>query len=292
VHQQTVLEAINSVTEILKEGGNQNPSFEAKYIVAAILDIKVLDLYLCLEKQLDRQQSLTLYTIVDRRLKNEPLQYIFGKTEFYGLEVKVNPSVLIPRPETELLASRIIDDNRYQLKADYRSNDCFKVLEIGTGSGVIAIALALNFPDWSIDAIDISKEALAVAEINNAAHKANVSFVQSDLFKNVTGKYDIIVSNPPYIRAEDFARLPKEIIQYEPHHALLAAEDGLYFYRQILSQAANYLKQKGSIYFEIGYNQAEAIKEIASYNHFSITNVDKDYNQHNRILTVRSKVQS
>ena len=217
-----------------------------------------------------------IFKIASRREKHEPLQYILGETEFYGYKIKVNKNVLIPRPETELLVEKIIFEEK-------RANS---VLEIGTGSGAIIIALAKNLDLKIIDAIDISKTALKKAKQNSALNNIEINFFQSDLFENITAKYDLIVSNPPYISQEEYEQLPIEIKYYEPKSALQADNNGLYFYKKILQNAKEHLTESGKIYFEIGYDQAEKITEIAKKNGFSNIQVFKDLNGFERILSV------
>ena len=213
------------------------------------------------------------------RLKNgEPVQYIVGNVDFYGQEMIVNKNVLIPRFETELLVEKTIGliKKYFDKKVD--------ILDIGTGSGCIAITLN-RMLDASVDAIDISNSALEVAKKNNILNKTNVNFFQSDVFSNVSKKYDIIISNPPYISKKE--KIMDIVYNNEPHIALFAPDDGLYFYNQILKESQKYLKDKFIIAFEIGYLQGEKIKEIA-YNYMNNIEVivDKDYNNFDRFVFI------
>ncbi|MFC1888050.1 peptide chain release factor N(5)-glutamine methyltransferase, partial [Candidatus Cloacimonadota bacterium] len=213
---------------------------------------------------------------IKRRVHHEPLQYILGKTEFYGYNFIVDPSVLIPRPETEYLVEKVIEDC-----ADARS-----ILEIGTGSGCIAITLAKEMNNIEIDAVDLYPEALKTAALNCEKNNAEVNFLQSDIFSNIAKKYDAIISNPPYISEKAYVDLSDEIKYFEPATALLAGEDGLYFYRQILKDAGNFLKDNGKIYLEIGHDQAEAIKLIAEKYGFTNIEIIKDLNGFDRIMII------
>ncbi len=199
-----------------------------------------------------------------------------GETEFYGYKIIVNKRVLIPRPETELLVEKIINEEK---KAS-------SMLEIGTGSGAIVIALAKNLDNIKIDAIDILKDVLKIAEQNAKLNNVEINFFQSDIFENVTDKYDLIISNPPYISQTDYEELPVEIKDFEPKSALQAMNNGLYFYNEILKYAKEYLTESGKIYFEIGYDQAEKITEMAMKNGFSDIQGFKDLNGFDRIVRI------
>ena len=206
--------------------------------------------------------------------ENRPLQLILGETEFYGCKIKVNLDVLIPRPETELLVEKVLREN-------VRS-----ILEIGTGSGAIAITLAKQMKKVKIEATDISEKALNTARQNVELNNVSIEFIQSDIFENIKSKYDIIVSNPPYISKKEYNNLAPEIKDYEPEISLLAEEEGLFYYKKILANAKDYLTDNGKIYFEIGYDQAEKIKEIAKENGFDEINVFKDLNGFDRIIRI------
>lgn len=212
-------------------------------------------------------------------LENIPVQYIIGYTYFYNLKIKVNKNVLIPRFETELLVEEVIKRVSLEDKID--------ILDIGTGSGCIALALKANLPNTNILAIDISQEALNVAQENAKINQIDVQFLQSDIFSNIPNfqKFDIIVSNPPYIGIND--EVDSIVINNEPHLALFAKEDGLYFYQQILQQAPNYLKPKSMLAFEIGYNQKEALEALINkYFPNSQYEFVKDFNHIDRIVFI------
>lgn len=190
------------------------------------------------------------------RLKNgEPVQYIVGDTNFYGNIIKVNKDVLIPRPETEELVEKT-----YNYIKDIFNND-IDVLDIGTGSGCIPITLKKLLPTSNLTGVDISEKALKVAEENKIINNVSITFLQSDIFKNVKGKYDVIISNPPYIREDE--EIMDIVKNNEPHLALYAKDNGLYFYKEIIKEAHNYLKDKYIIAFEIGEEQGSDIVNIA-----------------------------
>jgi release factor glutamine methyltransferase len=211
-----------------------------------------------------------------RRGKKEPLQYILGETEFYGYKFKVDRSVLIPRPETEMLVEKVIE-NAVGVK---------NILDMGTGSGCIAVSLAKELEAVSIDAVDISPETLLTAQKNADLNEVEVNFFRSDLFSEITSQYDLIISNPPYISDTEFKDLPLEIKYFEPEAALLAPEEGLFFYRKILEKAGDHLKENGKIYFEIGHAQKAAIKLIAEKNGFENIEFVKDLNGYDRIMII------
>jgi release factor glutamine methyltransferase len=248
----------------------------AEIIISHVLKIKRLDIYLHLEKKISEVQLNEIMEITARRKKHEPLQYILGETEFYGYKIIVSNSVLIPRPETELLVERIINDEK---KAK-------SILEIGTGSGAIVITLANNLNETRIEATDISIDALKIAQQNAKLNNVEIKFFRSDIFENVTGKYNLIISNPPYISPDEYELLPEEIKDHEPKFALRAKNKGLFFYNKILQNAKEHLTESGKIYFEIGYDQAKEIAEIAKRNGFSNIQVFKDMNGFDRIIRI------
>lgn len=273
---QNVLEILNWATALFESTHIENPKLNAEQIISRVLDVKRLGLYLHSSDVISEDEIKEIQSLIERRRKGEPLQYVLGETFFYDCWIFIDKNVLIPRPETEFLVEKVINENQ-KVKS---------ILEIGTGSGAIAIALAKNLNLDRIDAIDISKEALKLARKNAIENNVNINFYQSDIFENIKGKFDIIVSNPPYISGEEYEKLPAEIKNYEPINALLASENGLIFYKKILKNAKEYLTKNGKIYFEIGYDQAERIKEIANKNSFDKINVFKDLNGFNRIMKI------
>ncbi|OPX28984.1 MAG: protein-(glutamine-N5) methyltransferase, release factor-specific [Candidatus Cloacimonas sp. 4484_143] len=272
-----VFEIINWSEMQLKLAGIENPSLNAGLIISFFLGINRLELNLHADSDISQQHQILIQKAVARNSKREPIQYILGETDFYGLKIKVDKSVLIPRPETEYLVEKIINDNE---KPD-------SILEIGTGSGCIAIALKKHFSNSKIVATDISETALETAAINSEINDVIINFLQSDLFENVSGKFDIIVSNPPYIPKQEFEILPKQILEFEPENALLAADDGLYFYRAILEQAKKFLTKNGEIYFEIGHDQGNMINDFALNTGFNEIEIVKDLNGFDRIVRIK-----
>ena len=194
-----------------------------------------------------------LKEIQSQLLVHRPAQYIIGSAEFHGHSFKVDERVLIPRPETEELVDLILSEN---------PNTNIKVLDIGTGSGAIALSLAIDRDNWQVTASDISSNALELAQENAEVIDVAIDFVQSDCFQEITGKYDIIVSNPPYISETDREEVGLNVLTSEPHLALFAVEDGYAVYRKIAENAPKHLTEKGKIYLEIGYKQGEYVKKL------------------------------
>jgi release factor glutamine methyltransferase len=269
-------EIINKYTEILESSNIENPNLDTELIISHFTGINRLELILHAKDELSDVIQNNLEKAIKRRLAHEPLQYILGETEFFGLPFKVNPDVLIPRPETELLVERIISEN----------SSAKSILEIGTGSGCLAIALKKHLPKSKLTASDISEKALQIARKNATLNKTDITYIHSDLWENISERFDLIVSNPPYIPPNEFRELPAEIKNFEPENALLAQEDGIYFYRKILEKAKNFLTENGKIYFEIGYDQADRIRRIALKCGFSQLEVFQDLNGFDRMMRI------
>lgn len=216
----------------------------------------------------------------NRLLNKYPIQYLIGYVNFYGYKIYVNENVLIPRYETEYLVEKII---RYSKTF----NEKIKILELGTGSGAISVTLSKKI-NCSIDAVDISVCALKTAKKNAKENNTNINFIESDMFDKINNEYNIIVSNPPYVSKNE--KIMESVYKYEPHLALFAEDDGLYFYKKILKEANNYLMDKYIIAFEIGCTQAEKIKEIAML-YFSSKKilVEKDLTGKDRYLFIISE---
>ena len=203
-------------------------------------------------------EELQLIEEIYRKLANHILaQYIIGHAEFFGMQLKVDERVLIPRPETEELVEIILAEN---------PDGNLNVLDIGTGSGAITLALAKNRPDWTITAADISQDALDLAMENANNQGLALSFIKSDCFSEISSKYDIIVSNPPYISRVDEAEVGLNVLHSEPHVALFADEDGLAIYRRIAEESKDYLNDGGKIYLEIGYKQGQSVPVLFKEN--------------------------
>jgi len=282
---QNVLSSIQYVEEVLSNHNFDNSRFEAQYIVSHVINVNQNEVYLYKDLLLSENEKQQILSMLEERLQYKPLQYITGTGNFFAKEITVNSFVLIPRPETECLVMEIINDAESVKFGKSDVHYSLDMLDIGTGSGIIAISLKCIFPKWKVDAIDISEEALVVARSNSNHLQIDVNLFTSDIFDNVCKKYDIIVSNPPYISEHEYKLLHPEITEYEPRIALVAEENGLYFYRRILEQAASYLKPGGRIYFEIGSKQADIVKQIAADNGFELRSLRKDLNDYDRVLS-------
>ena len=210
-----------------------------------------------------------------------PVQYIVGNTNFYGYDFKVNRNTLIPRFETELLVEKT-----YNYIKKYFNKDNIKILDIGTGSGCIAITLNKLLNSCDITGIDISSEALEVAKENNISNNTNVKFIESDIFSNVSDKYDVIISNPPYISYGD-TEVMDIVKNNEPHLALYAKDNGLYFYDKIIKDSSKYLNDKFIMAFEIGYKQGKDITKIVNKYYKDINmSVEQDYSGRDRFVFI------
>jgi release factor glutamine methyltransferase len=260
---------------------------ESELLFTELLGCVRSDLYLNKEKKLDNQTSLKIAQILERRTSGEPLDYILGKSEFMGLEFKVNPNVLIPRPETEILIDTVL--KFVPQETDTRHQTSWNILEIGTGSGCIAVSLAVLLANIKIIATDISKSALEVAAENAVLNKVEdkINFITCDLFSSCDlgpGSYDMIISNPPYIPSEEIKNLSAEV-QSEPKIALDGGKDGLDFYRRIIPKSLRYLKTGGRLILEMGFGQCPSVSEM--FNHsgrLKVKEVIRDYNGIERVI--------
>lgn len=255
---QTVAQVLSWAEAEFTTAGLASPRLDAEVLLAHSLGINRAGLYARLHTVLSLPHLTQFQQLLSRRLRHEPVQYITGVQEFWSLEFTVNSHVLIPRPETEL----VVETALRLLSPDPRPPTPVpnRILDIGTGSGCIAIALATELPAAEIWATDISADALAVAETNarrnNVHHR--IRFLQGSLFAPITAQqqgFDVIVSNPPYITHNDLLTLQPEVRDWEPHHALDGGEDGLNFYRCLLNEAPRFLASKGWLVLEIGNGQ-------------------------------------
>lgn len=258
----TVFEALNWGTHYLKNHQIQNPRLQAELLLAYSMNLKREGLYLRFPQEIAKEEEERFKKLVLRRVAGEPLQYLLGSQEFWSILFKVDPRVLIPRPETEHLVEEAIcilsknNSKRFPL-----------VLELGTGCGAIAISLARELKHLRIIATDLSKDAIEVAKENakdtGVIHQ--ITFLIGDLFEcfsPLKRPFDLILSNPPYIKDSEIDRLAREIKDHEPLMALKGGKDGLDFYRRILSQAPKYLKEGGWLLLELGEGQAEKVSEL------------------------------
>ena len=230
-------------------------------------------------KELSVEQENRYFDLINKNINEDtPLSHLVGFDYFYDRKFKVTKDVLSPRMETEELIYKVLEYIKKSKK------DSFRILDLCTGSGIIAITLKKEIVEkyTEIVASDISEKALSIAIENANNNNANITFIKSDLFDNISGKFDLIISNPPYISYKDKITIKDNVLNYDPHLALFAEEDGIYFYRKIIENAVHYLSKDGVIFFEIGYDQKEKIFELGKNNNF-ITTVYKDINDRDRI---------
>lgn len=292
-----LLELLRKSAEYLETAGIDDPLAEAEMLVFHAVNMDRLDAYME-NPEIRSADSSKVKRLLDRRLKGEPIQYIIGHIEFCGLFIRVGKGVLIPRPETELLVEEVIQTVKSNA---LRVNSSGKIssritryvsrtfLDLCTGSGCIALSLAKEFPGVQVYGTDLLKEALVYAKKNAKANAIrNVRFSQGSLFDAVKGrKFDIITANPPYIRADEIETLQPEIRDWEPVIALNGGRDGMDFYRAIFSSAGGYLNPCGFLFLELGYDQAEEVKKIASSEGFIEVTVINDYAGIGRILKAK-----
>ncbi len=277
----TVLEAINKSTDFLQKKGIDSARTNAELLLASILKCKRLDLYLKFDRPLDESEISAYREFIRRRSTFEPLQYITGSVEFFNLELKVNPDVLIPRPETELLVETVVEV--------IKDKSDISILDIGTGSGAIAISLANKLTKSKITAIDISEKSLSLAKENTVKYKLQdtIDFIQFDIVKDdltILGKFNIIVSNPPYVSADEYKNLQREIRDYEPAEAVTDFGDGFRFYEVIAEKSKLILTENGLLFFELEANSCKTVKNILLKNNFGDIKTVKDYSGINRII--------
>lgn len=278
IEKDTILYVLTKSQEFLKSKGISNPRLDAELILADQLNLQRIKLYSNFDRILSEQEKNIYRDSIKSRGNFKPVAYIIGKKNFYESEFIVNQEVLIPRPETEELVSWILSE--HSISKDKT------VLDMGTGSGCIAITLQLQRPSWNILGVDISMGALGVAKQNSMrllGEDTTLLFKQSDWFSEITErKFDIIVSNPPYIPIEEKSSIMPDVLDYEPHHALFI-QDPEFFYPQFLRNSLRYLAEDGKIYLETHHDWAEKIKEIGLEIGFQIE-IKIDYSNKNRMV--------
>lgn len=244
-------ETISQLEKQLQEIG-EDPENLA-YVFRELKGWSLLDFILHQNKDVSAQDQALIEDIMSQLKEHRSPQYITGKAYFRDLELAVDERVLIPRPETEELVDLVLKENS---KAD------LQILDIGTGSGAIAISLKSARPDWHVTASDISSKALQLAKENSEKNQASVDFIESDVFNQISGKFDVIISNPPYIAYDDEDEVGINVLASEPHLALFADEDGFAIYRRIIEGASSHLTENGKLYFEIGYKQGDGMRRL------------------------------
>ena len=283
-HTWKVIDILKMTTNYFTNKQIDNPRLNAEQLLANVLGLTRVQLYVQFERLLSSNEISIFRELIRRRAANEPLQYILGETEFMGLRFKVSPAALIPRPETELLVENIIETVKNS------KSEILSIVDIGTGSGCIAISLAHYLPQCKITATDISQDALELAKINAADNNTNhVNFLKHDILSTKIfplETVDIVVSNPPYVSINEMNGLADEIKKYEPEIALTDFKAGILFYEKILSLIDDGLKCK-FVFMEMNASHKDQIVEIAHKFEFIHTEVISDLNNLPRILKIR-----
>ena len=276
-----VIDLIHWSESYFKEKAFSNPRSEIEWLLCSLLKCGRLDLYMRFEEPLSKRQLSTLRSWVKRRLKQEPLQYITGSCDFYGREFLVNSKVLIPRPETE----RLIEESIRSLQSIQNP----KILDIGTGSGCIGITMAKERKDSLVVGLDRSEESLKVAKKNSTALNANnISFIQMDILNEYPkDRFDLIISNPPYVPKNDMLGLMKDVRDFEPDIALTDFSDGLTFYKRFVNILANITKESSTIVLEVGLgNHPDNVLSILKESGYSDIRITNDYNGDRRVFSL------
>ncbi len=255
---------------------------ESRILLSYALNITQESLLIKYNEEISKDEESRFFAYIQRRKAFEPIAYILEKKEFYGMDFFVNNHVLIPRPDTEIL----IDEIASEYKKNFLNKE-ITILDLGTGSGAIAVSLAAVIPLARITATDISDAALKIATKNAVSNNVanQIEFIQSDWYSNLNpNKFDFIVSNPPYIASGDKSYMSQETILYEPQDALFANDNGLRNYDKIISKATNFLTHEGKLFLEIGFNQSEAVVNILKKYQFTEITTLKDLSGHDRII--------
>ena len=276
-------QAITKACLLLRRQGKEESL--ARFLLMYMLDESSQLFSNKLSEQLSKEIEEKYFSLIEKHIREDvPLSHLVGFEYFYDRKFKVTKDVLSPRLETEELIYKVVE----YVKATKKNN--LKILDLCTGSGIIAITLKKELDQLLIDVVasDISEEAIKVAKENAQFYDATIKFIQSDIFDNIDEKFDIIVSNPPYIDRKDEVTMQDNVLKYDPHLALFAEEEGMYFYRNIVEKASSYLNDNGVIFFEIGYDQKDKIIKLADMNGYS-AEVYKDINGRDRMAFLVEK---
>ena len=285
----TILDLVQWGTSYLTDKGFDESRLTIELLLASVLHYRRIDLYTKFEQPLTETELATFKKLLQRRLAHEPLQYILGETEFMGLVFAVDRRVLIPRPETEIVVETTLEI----LQKSFSSLKEVRILEIGTGSGCIAVSCAKLFPTCFIHATDVSSDALEVASTNATVHEVenriifsvqDILNVRSDSFSH---RFSLIVSNPPYVSENEFQKLSPEVRDFEPKKALTDGADGLTFYRSISAIAGEILEKNGIVLVEHAYDQSEAVRTIFLEKNWRILKTRTDHSGHLRCVVAQ-----
>ena len=278
----TLYDLLNKGSAALQQAGDTDGENDAKLLLFEALHLDLVHFLMDRLRPLSEQdakvqeQIRTYREMIEKRASRIPLQQILGSQEFMGLTFRVTPDVLIPRQDTETLVEQVLQEQK---------DPDIRLLDLCTGSGCVIVSILHNVSDVEGYAVDISKQALNVAKENARLNDVPVLFEHSDLFDHVTGTFDVIVSNPPYICTDEIAKLMPEVRDFEPMEALDGKEDGLYFYRKIIGQCKQYLNPEGHLLFEIGYDQGQKVSALMREIGFHDVQVIKDLARKDRVVT-------
>ncbi len=285
----TLRSVLREAAETLSSNHIEQTRLESGILLAHVLGLRKEDIIIYSEQELTDPQEEKFQQLVERRCRKEPLAYIVGHREFWSLEFKVNPKVLIPRPETEGVVERLLN-----LAGDETSEKVIRMLDVGTGSGILAIVAALEFPKARITAVDNSGDALEVARENALRHQVaeRIEFLEMDLMRDwdlpKNDLYDYILSNPPYITSRELKQLMPDVRDYEPREALDGGPDGLACYRCIVANAFPYLKPGGHLIFEVGDDQAEPVQQsLQAHGGLDEIEIVQDLSGRDRVVSAR-----
>lgn len=282
----TILELIQWTERYFQKLGFESPRLDAEVLLAEVLGAQRLDLYTEYGKLVEPHERATFREYVRRRASREPVAYITGEREFYSLPFEVNPAVLIPRPETEHIVDAVLETFR-----DHAPG--VVLLDVGTGSGNLAVAIAANLEGARVDAVDASADALEVARRNADRNgvRPRIQFLEGDLFAALPsgcGPYDAVVSNPPYISATSYEGLMEDVRKYEPRQALLdtrsVGQDGLGFYRALAETTREHLRPGGELIVEVGFDQATSVEKLFAEQRWHVKKKIRDYGGIDRVL--------
>lgn len=274
----TILSILNWATEYFTSKGITSARLDAQLLLGSVLHLSKVELYTAFDKPLTKEELAKFKQLLLRRANREPLAYILGSRGFWRYDFEVTPAVLIPRADTEIIVERALEI------LEERPWSSPQILDIGTGSGCLAISIALDYPEAKVTAVDLSKEALAVAKKNAERLNASVQFVHSDLMAALTGKtFHMIISNPPYISEAELKAVQPEVREFEPHAALYSPNNGMSHYEKILKSVGQYLTEDGVLLLEIGDYREKALTDLAR-NYFVNVKVSRDLNGSPRLL--------
>ena len=272
---KTIKEVIGLSADYLKKAGLESARVDAEWLIGFALDLKRMELYMQFDRPLSEDELAQIRPLLSRRAKGEPVQYICGSTEFYGLELAVGPGVLVPRPETELLVDAALQ----------KLSEGNSVLDLCCGSGAIALALKSEKPELSVSAVEICSQAISYARKNKEALALDLEILQGDLFEPVAGRvFDAITVNPPYVKPSEKPLMGKDVLLHEPELALFSGEDGLDLLRRIAAEAGAYLNQGGFLISEIGFQQGPDCRDLFLSHGWKAVSILQDFTNKDRFV--------